>query len=386
VAAGEQQRFTPQGAHGMSSGVAGLDAVLGGLYWGDNVVWLQDGGSAAPFYRAVAAQRGAFDRVLHVVVERDPAELPGEFPAADILDARPSACIADPQSLLAEVRRRCDARSRTLVLFESLDAFAARWGAATAAGFLAACCPSLLGLNAIAYWTFTVGDPGGRLSETALRISQCVLRIDAERVVVLKAEGRRNGAAGRLLRYELDGGSVRASDAPVGTHVAASLRALRKARGMSQRELAQVAGVTPSAISQAERAARGLSLETLLRISAALGISLDDLVHGTQGTAAYRIGRRDDVPGVERFGRQPLLEAGDAPGVELIRLGPRARGTPEGSPTGSALVAVATGLVQVVLESGTPVLRGGEVLEADAGTVAGWRNLGEREASLFWIV
>jgi hypothetical protein len=39
-----------------------------------------------------------------------------------------------------------------------------------------------------------------------------------------------------------------------------------------------------------------------------------------------------------------------------------------------------------VLETGTPVLRGGEVLRADARTISGWRNLGDREAMLFWIV
>jgi transcriptional regulator with XRE-family HTH domain len=374
-------------SRGVSSGVAGLDAALGGFYWGDNVVWMEDGGSAAPFFRSVADTPGAFERIIWVSVVRDPArEACAGLTGVELLDARESSGIADLQSLLAELRRRCDPRSRTLVLFESLDAFSDRWGAATAAGFLAACCPALLGTNAIAYWSFSLSHRRSRLGDAALRISQCVLRIDAARLFVLKAEGRPEAVAGRLLRYDVRDGRVHASDAPVGTHVAASLRELRRARRMSQAQLAELAGVTASAISQAERAARGLSLETLLRISGALGVTLDDLVHGGRGTAAYRVGRRDDVPGVERFGSHPLLENGDGARVELVRIAPRGRGAPEGERAGPALIAVAAGLVQVVLESGTPVLRGGEVLRADARTVTGWRNLGDREATLFWIV
>ena len=46
----------------VSTGVVTLDAALGELYWGDNVVWQLDGvASADPFYRAIASLDGAFD-------------------------------------------------------------------------------------------------------------------------------------------------------------------------------------------------------------------------------------------------------------------------------------------------------------------------------------
>ena len=38
----------------VSTGLDALDAVLGGLYWGDNVVWQLDGAPVEPFYRAIA--------------------------------------------------------------------------------------------------------------------------------------------------------------------------------------------------------------------------------------------------------------------------------------------------------------------------------------------
>ena len=45
-----------------------------------------------------------------------------------------------------------------------------------------------------------------------------------------------------------------------------------------------------------------------------------------------------------------------------------------------------SGLVQVLLDSGRPVLRRGETLLADRAAILGWRNLGEGEATLFWIL
>ena len=44
----------------VSTGFEALDATLGGLYWGDNVVWLLDGPSPEPFFRAIARDEQAF--------------------------------------------------------------------------------------------------------------------------------------------------------------------------------------------------------------------------------------------------------------------------------------------------------------------------------------
>jgi transcriptional regulator with XRE-family HTH domain len=110
--------------------------------------------------------------------------------------------------------------------------------------------------------------------------------------------------------------------------VAASLRAVRRSRELSQQDLAGLAGVTASAISQAERAERGLSLTTLVRLSAALGITIDDLVHG-EDPDVYRIGRRTADPqrGLERA--ITLLGGDDLDlHVDLVYLAAREAGTP----------------------------------------------------------
>jgi quercetin dioxygenase-like cupin family protein len=49
-------------------------------------------------------------------------------------------------------------------------------------------------------------------------------------------------------------------------------------------------------------------------------------------------------------------------------------------------VTVASGLVQIELGDRRAALRAGEALVAEASSITGWRNVGESEAMLFWIL
>ena len=174
--------------------------------------------------------------------------------------------------------------------------------------------------------------------------------------------------------------------AEVTGRVAASLRTVRRARKLSQHDLGELAGVTASAISQVERAERGLSLATLVRLSAALGVTLDDLLRG-EDPGVYRIGRRTDDP--QRGFEHTITLLGDAGSdlrIDLVHLDAREAGTPSDARPGTGIIAVAAGLVQIQVAGQTPAVRHGEVLVADSALVEGWRNLGQAEAVLFWIV
>ena len=69
-----------------------------------------------------------------------------------------------------------------------------------------------------------------------------------------------------------------------------------------------------------------------------------------------------------------------------MHLGVREAATPADRQKGTGIVAVASGLVQVQVAGQTPAVRYGEVLVADSERIEGWRNLGQTEAVLFWIV
>lgn len=59
------------------------------------------------------------------------------------------------------------------------------------------------------------------------------------------------------------------------------LRALREQKGLAQHELGALVRVHQVAISQLENNVRKPSFDLLLRLSAVLGVSIDELVHGS---------------------------------------------------------------------------------------------------------
>ncbi|MBB4689840.1 helix-turn-helix domain-containing protein [Amycolatopsis jiangsuensis] len=58
------------------------------------------------------------------------------------------------------------------------------------------------------------------------------------------------------------------------------VRELRHRAGLSQEQLAEVAGVHWTFVSQAERGLRNLSLHNLLKFAEGLGVDPRELVHG----------------------------------------------------------------------------------------------------------
>jgi transcriptional regulator with XRE-family HTH domain len=356
----------------VSTGLDALDAVLGGLYWGDNVVWECSGVSPAPFYHAIASSGERFDSRNWVSLDADAEAGSGE---------------RDAVALLADVHRLCELRGRRrLLLFDGLERMVAAWGPGGARGFFARCCPFLLEAGAIAYWSLDMEQTPPMVRGVVEGITQCVLRVEERKLTVIKAEGRDERVKGSVLHWHLENGQPVLAPADLLGRIAASLRGIRRARSLSQHDLAELAGVTASAISQAERGERGLSLATLLRLSGALEIKLDDLLRG-EAPDSYRIGRLSVNLGGDGAQLATLLAGGpDEPRVELVRLAEH-RGAPApAGMRGQALVAVAEGLVQVLIDPHAPVLRPGEVVVTDAAHVRGWRNLGRAEAMLFWIV
>jgi transcriptional regulator with XRE-family HTH domain len=275
---------------------------------------------------------------------------------------------------------------RPLLLFDSLEAMSTRWGVAIASEFFGRCCPMLLDLGAIAYWSV----PGSRQFRTLHhgieQVTQCVIVVGENRIRIAKAEGRPPGVQGQLFRYSVHDGMLQLQPAPTAARVGAALRAYRLRRQLSQSSLARLAGVSPSAISQVERGERGLSLETLLDLAGRLNATIDELLGG-EITPDYRIGRRR-IFGDEPAGSVlPLLDDAEAGmRVYLVSIPPGASIEAPFVHKGSELVGVVNGLVQVLLSSGRPVLRRGEALLASRRGIDAWRNVGDSHAQCLWVL
>jgi transcriptional regulator with XRE-family HTH domain len=370
-----------------STGIAELDATLGGLYWGDNVVWEhEDGGSADPFYRAIAVVSGTYRNASYVAVDRDPADVARAFPGLRVIDARPGTPLADPDRLVERVRETCSSQERDLLLFDPIETMAGHWGQEAAQRFFVRCCPMLLELGAVAYWALAPSDLSQAIRRDIEEVTQCVIAVTDGRLRIAKAEGRPFGVQGSVFRCRLDENGPVLEPAPVAARLGAALRAVRLQRHLSQSDVARLAGISPSAVSQAERGQRGLSLETLLALTAQLNITLDELLRG-EVAPGYRLARRHD-PHRKPDGKPLALLDDPETGLRAysVRLAPRSTcelGFPH---KGVELVAVASGLIQVILPTGRPVLREGEALLAERSGITSCRNLSDHEARLFWIL
>jgi transcriptional regulator with XRE-family HTH domain len=294
--------------------------------------------------------------------------------------------LSSPGRLLDAIRKFCVPARNPLLLFDSLEELSNRWGMQTASDFFGRCCPMLLDLGAIAYWSVPGASHYRALHRDIEQITQCVIVVGEGRLRISKAEGRPPGTQGQLFRYSVQDGTPQLQPAVVAARVGASLRSYRMRRELSQSDLARLAEVSPSAISQVERGERGLSLETLLALSRRLNITLDELLGG-EVTPDYRIGRRHGVANVTVGSVIPLLDDAEA-GMRAYLIALPRSATVEAPFThkGVELVGVVSGLVQVVLGSGRPVLRRGDTLLAARRRIDAWRNVGESEAQCLWVL
>ena len=371
----------------ISTGVAGLDDLLGQLIPGDNVVWSSDDAAFFPI-----AEKGFLTQAQHrrlqciyVSASRRAPDVARELGAGVmVLDARASGEHGDP----ARLEQRLVAAARDTpplcVVIDGLDAFSQRWGDARAAAFFSRVCPRLFDLDAIAYWRAPRPAVSRKVMERITGVTQCVVELSNGRLRLVKAEGRSPERQGRLVQARIDSDELVVETERALGRLARGLERVRRERQLSQAELARLAGVSASAISQAEAGRRGLSVDTLLLLTGELGITIDDLL-AVAVPAGYVLARR-----TRDSTHVPIRSLFDDPKaglrVYLVRLKGSELGQPPHPHKGPELVLVIGGLVQLQLGSATPVLRSGDAALATTVALSSWRNLTAEPAVLFWIV
>lgn len=370
----------------VSSGVPDMDELLGGLILGDNVVWVvEDNNVVRRLEDALVREvlsRG--ERCFYVSAASEPTRVQARFGSGvTVLDARARGPYGDAAALETAIIEGARSNPPGYVVIDGLVRLASRWGSAKAVAFFSRVCPRLFDLGAVAYWRAPRAELGASFIEQVTSVTQCVLEVVNGHLRVVKAEGRPASVQGRVLRLEVTDAAIRLEEERTLGRLAQGLERLRRERNLSQSEMARLAGVSQSAISQAEAGRRGLSLETVILLSERLGIGVDELL-ASAPTREYVLARR---PRNAMEGNTALLDDPKA-GLRayLVRLDPGASGSPDFLHKGPELVLVASGLVQLTIGADTPVMRAGDAVLARAVGVTGWRNLVNRPALMFWVV
>jgi transcriptional regulator with XRE-family HTH domain len=313
------------------------------------------------------------------------ADSPSTIHGVTTIDASARSELASAGQLVDAIERHVRSRAPTCLIVDDLGAVVRRWGSDTVSAFFERVCPAMLEAGVTAYWR--VGSPlGPSFIEHARQITQCLLDVRHDRLRVLKAEGRPDALHDISYRLHHDGGDVGLIAPPAGGRLARGLATIRKELGLSQLELATAAGVTASAISQAESGTRGLSLDTVVTLADRLGVSIDRVL-STGSPSAYHLARHDRAR-ILPNSTIAALAADVTTGLRafLVNLPGDARHPPPFDHRGVSAVAPVRGLVQVELDDDRPVLRAGDVLIVENGPVRAWRNLRAHAAACYWIV
>jgi transcriptional regulator with XRE-family HTH domain len=270
------------------------------------------------------------------------------------------------------------------VVIDGVEVLVRRWGADRATAYFARVCPRLFDVGATACWTADRRAVGAPFLDAARKVTQCLFSVERGVLRVVKAEGHGANVPGTQVTVHLDGDDLRLGREQSLGRLAEGIRRLRSTRNLSQTDLARLAEVSPSAISQAEAGRRGLSLETVMLLSQRTGVGLDELLARDEDPG-YVLARRDRLRG---SGATAALLDDPTAGMRayLVRLGPAEEGAPATTHKGVELVLVAHGLVMIDLGDTTPVLRAGDAILATRAPILRWRNLDAEPARLFWIL
>lgn len=167
------------------------------------------------------------------------------------------------------------------------------------------------------------------------------------------------------------------------------LRAARLAKGLSARQLAAQAEVTPAYLSRLENGQLSPTVSTLSRVMQALGQPVADLFHGRDdaGPLVRRSQRRtirshgvaDELLSPTRSGRLEVLET-------VINPGAGSGDEPYSHPGDEECIVVLAGTLDVWVRDVHYVMQPGDALTFNCRTPHAWRNAGEDEARALWII
>jgi transcriptional regulator with XRE-family HTH domain len=163
-------------------------------------------------------------------------------------------------------------------------------------------------------------------------------------------------------------------------HLAANLRRLRAARGLSQQQISKVAGLPRPTWASLETGDANPTLAVLTRAAAALQVSIEELI-GPPRTAA-RLFRAGEVPGRRRGGAalRPLLPE-SIPGLEIgwIELAPGGQlvGVPH-TPGTREYLTCESGRIELVASGERYELGRGDALVFRGDQRHSYRNLDDR--------
>ncbi len=302
----------------VSSGISQLDQYLGGFFIGDNVIWYEDTGSFSSVFCLNFIQESLNQKqtLIYVSFDRSPKNVVSFLgPFAKNQNLTILDCFTNGKGNKSEVFETFYDKDGALwpyqvikvndpttprhvgeamyglhsnltgevhFIIDSLTGMQDLWdGEDQILKFYANTCPRLYELDTIAYWLVEKSAHSKKLKANINKIAQVVIDLSVHRgkssLKILKAEKRNSKFLNEQHEYlceknhiAFEGSRQINSKFDLG----ANIKNLRLMRGLSQKRLAHLTGVTPSTISQVEKNLIYPSIPALFRIAESLSVDI----------------------------------------------------------------------------------------------------------------
>jgi transcriptional regulator with XRE-family HTH domain len=269
--------------------------------------------------------------------------------------------------------------------------------------FYARTCPRLYELDTIAYWVIEKSAHSNRLKANINKIAQVAIDLSIKNgkpaIKILKAEKRNSKFHNEPQSFSCEEGEIvfeLPRPLPERFDVGAKIKAVRKKQGLSQKELAEKTGVTPSSISQVEKNLIYPSLPVLFRIAESLSVEVasffEDLgtlqngcvFHGSDGVnATFDKVPKDAVDGV-RLLPPDMKDAGIEP--YLVRIDPGKKLSSHFfNHKGEELGYLLAGKLAVQINGQSHNVGVGDIVYLKKDAPEQWENGGDVVAEFLWI-
>jgi transcriptional regulator with XRE-family HTH domain/KaiC/GvpD/RAD55 family RecA-like ATPase len=424
----------------ISSGINYLDHLLGYLKTGDNVIWEVEAGTYIETFlqRFMEHTLKSGYKVVYVSFNVSPSTLTKRLtylPNLDnliVLDCFTSGKgnndplfsqfyekekehfggavvkVENPKDLsqfrVAMDRIEIEKGAGVRYIFDSLTGMQDIWGDENVTyKFFTYSCPRLYDLQTIAYWVLEKDAHTPSFKANLRHITQVAIELDKENgelfFKVIKIEGRFSRSAFLPKRYEVWDQEVIFPS--IGgrrpSNLGDKIRALRKKLGMTQKELAEQVGLTPSFISQLEKNLISPSLDSLLKLSEKLNTQpiyfLADSEGGSWQKMVIKASERQEVYPQELKSNNVKLQllVSDVlnrrmePHLLILKEGANVDGHFY-SHKGDEFAYVLEGELEVELQDGKQLLGPGDSLYIESVVPSRWVNVGKGDAVLIWVL
>jgi len=424
----------------ISSGIGYLDHLLGFLKTGDNVIWEVEAGTYIEIFlqRFIEHNLKNGYKVVYVSFNVSPSTLTKRLnylPNLEnltILDCFTSGKgnndplftqfyekdkegfkgsvvkVENPKDLsqfrVAMDRVEIEKGAGVRYIFDSLTGMQDIWGDENVTyKFFTYSCPRLYDLQTVAYWVLEKEAHTPSFKANLRHVTQVAIELEKQNgelfFKVIKLEGRFSRSAFLPKHYEVWDQEVIFPS--IGgrrpSNLGDKIRTLRKKLGMTQKELADQVGLTPSFISQLEKSLISPSLDSLLKLSEKLNTQpiyfLTDGESGPLQKMVIKPTERQDI-------HLPELKSNDLKLQLLVsdvfnrRMEPYLLIMKEGTiidghfytHKGDEFAYVVEGELEVEIQDEKQLLKQGDSLYIGSIFPSKWVNVGKGEAVLLWVL